>query len=117
MKPLELAHLFGRSHIIAEPWASTAELTAGLCSGKWDGLGCHEKIDRHIDEALLARVRWRAFWRLGLAYDMEVQVASEIHANHPDPIDAIRAALRLLELAGWMWDGKAIIKVGEVVQL
>ena len=102
MKPLELAHLVGRNNKgIGEPWASSAELTAALCSGKWDELGCHEKIDRALDPARLKVLRVDALLRLCQSYDLGV---SEVIGSNQNPLDAIREAVRRLEADGWGYD-------------
>lgn len=107
LKPLELAHLVGRNNKgIGEPWASSAALTAALCSGKWGELGCHEKIDRALDLNLQANLRWQAVVRLSEQFtgggDLFLKFAGEII----DPLDAIRETVRTLEEEGWVWDEK-----------
>ncbi len=117
MKPLEWAHLVGRGNIISEPWCSTPELTTGLCSGKWGDLGCHEKIDRALAPELLRELRWRACQRLWEAHGGDYLEGARFVITYPDPLDAIREVVRHLEGMGWEWDGKAIVRVGEVLTI
>jgi hypothetical protein len=72
------AHLAGRRHIVSEPYASSPELTAGLCRDH------HNAIDRGLDPVLLDTLRWFAVQRLALRYRLAI-------ATPPaDPLDVIR---------------------------
>jgi hypothetical protein len=99
MKPLEWAHLAGRGNIISEPWCSTPELTAGLCSGKWGELGCHERVDRALSPDLLNHLRSTALHRLALRYEGFAELDGT-------PLDSIRRLVNWLELDGWEWDAE-----------
>lgn len=116
MRPLEWAHLVGRGNTISEPWCSTSALTVGLCSSKYE-MGCHERLDRNLDKELQDRLRWQGLERLCEDYGIAYLVGAEIAAIHVEPLDAIRAAIRILEMAGSEWDGKQIVKVAQVVRL
>lgn len=113
MRPLELAHLAGRNNKgVGEPWASTAALTAGLCSSGYGVVGCHNKIDQALDANLLRFLRWKAVERLRDDYGFATLAEDSI-----DPLDAIRESIRRLEADGWEWSGTELVKVGEVVSL
>jgi hypothetical protein len=54
-------HVFGRRHLIAEPWASSPELTMGLCRA------CHRSCDGDlggVNKTLRERLRWERFYVL-----------------------------------------------------
>lgn len=113
MRPLELAHLAGRNNKgVGEPWASTAALTAGLCSSGYGVVGCHSKIDQALDANLLRFLRWKAVERLRDDYGFATLAEDSV-----DPLDAIRESIRRLEADGWEWSGTELVKVGEVVNL
>lgn len=99
---MELAHLVGRNNKgIGEPWASSVELTAALCSHGFGVLGCHESIDRALNPKLLKDLRTDALIRLCSTYGLGL---AEIVAERSDPLDAIREACRRLDDAGWAYD-------------
>jgi len=99
MRPLELAHLVGRNNKgVGEPWASSAELTAALCSSGYGFTGCHDRIDRAISPDLQANLRWKALNALMDRYHSDLVPSSD------DPLDVIRAAVQQLEEEGWGFD-------------
>lgn len=108
MRPLEWAHLAGRGNIISEPWASTPELTAALCSHGFGVLGCHEMIDRNLNPNLLKDLRTDAVIRLCQTYELGL---AAIVGDYEEPLDAIREAVRRLETE-WEYDPdrNAIVK-------
>lgn len=113
MRPLEIAHLAGRNNKgVGEPWASSAELTAALCSSAYGVTGCHQKIDRALDPSLLNRLREDALERLVFHYPAPYPSGGE-------PLDAIREVIRYLEDAGWTYDFEShrIIKLAPVVEM
>lgn len=101
---LELAHLCGRpgSGMCLGPWANSVELGVALCAsdpmtGK---IGCHPKIDRHLDEQLRANLDYQGCRRLH-------ERADSIFPNKPrsplyldDIPSEIRKFVRRLEAAG-----------------
>jgi hypothetical protein len=100
-RPLEWAHLAGRnSKGVGEPWASSAELTVGLCTSAYGVTGCHQKIDRALAPQLLKDLRTAALVRLCSAYSLGL---AAIVGEHTEPLDAIREAVRGLE-ADWEYD-------------
>lgn len=102
LRPLEWCHLAGRGNVISEPWCSTPELTVGLCSTAYGELGCHQKIDRHLDDALLCELRQTGLVRLMSRFP-------ELHfLNYGDPLSGIRHAVVLLEAAGWVFDAERV---------
>jgi hypothetical protein len=104
MHPLEWAHLAGRGNIISEPFASLPELTAGLCVSSYGRVGCHDSIDRGLNPDLLNQLRQRAIVLLMVRFK-ELPML-----RYDDPLDGIRDAVRQLENAGWMWDGRDLVK-------
>lgn len=82
----DLAHLFGRRHIIEEPWASSPECCLGLCRG------CHNSVDRGLAPDLLERLRWQAVVRLCGATRQPIP-SVEDH----DVLGAIRTVVDALE--------------------
>jgi hypothetical protein len=109
MRPLEWAHLATRGNVISEPWCSTPELTAALCSSGYGEIGCHQKIDRNIAKQLLKDLRTDALIRLCETYGLGI---SEIVGEREDPLDAIREAVRRLDAAGWEYaaDRNQVVK-------
>jgi hypothetical protein len=97
--PLQDAHLAGRpgSGACLGAWANAPELRVALCCADpaRGTLGCHEKIDRDLDPELRDRLRWEAVQRL----DDCIQPDLGDSAGDPaaDPLDAIRALVRLAE--------------------
>ena len=115
MRPLELAHLVGRNNKgVGEPWASSAELTAALCTSAYCVVGCHQKIDRALDNNLLRLLRWEALERLKVSFGFATVADDSL-----DPLDAIRETIRVLEADGWTYDFEThrIIKLAPVVEL
>ena len=96
LRPLEWCHIAGRGNVVAEPFASSPELTMGLCSAGWEDIGCHNKIDRAIDLELREMLRWKAVSALMKRYRLG-WVAGD------NAIDAIREAVRHLEAEGWVY--------------
>lgn len=82
---MDWAHLFGRRALIGEPWCSSPELTAGLCRD------CHRAIDGNVDTDLRDRLRWDGITRF-----VEANGLPQALTRKSDPLDAIRAAERLL---------------------
>ena len=77
----EWAHLAGRRHLIAEPWCSSAELTAALCRE------CHRALDGNRTPAVLATLRWDAIERLMARLPGPIEPV----LGHPrDPMGVIR---------------------------
>lgn len=58
----EWAHMFGRRHLVAEPHASSPELTAALCRSH------HQGIDRGLLPDTQLVLRWAACQRFGLRW-------------------------------------------------
>jgi len=80
----EWAHLFGRRHIIEEPWASSPELTAALCRTH------HRRLDANQDSALQTHLRAAALTRLSARLGVPIptgvdqaQAAREMVATQP----------------------------------
>ena len=114
MRPLDWAHLVGRNNKgIGEPWCSLPELTAGLCTSGYGVVGCHDKIDRALDLALLERLRSKALGRLWGRFPDDIRD----DYNQGTPLDNIRSTIAHLIDRGWEWDGQALVRVGEVVHL
>ena len=97
---LELAHLCGRpgSGMCLGPWANSVELGVALCAsdpmtGK---IGCHPKIDRHIDNELRITLQTDAADRLWHRLPGGDRVASDAEYIAA----SIREAVRRLEAAG-----------------
>jgi hypothetical protein len=91
---VEWAHLFGRpgSGFCLGPLANSAELTAALCRE------CHNKVDRHLDEALALRLRQDGMRRLLISVNKPLPVGVWL-----DP-DAIRPIIAKIEADGWHFD-------------
>ena|ERR1019366_8722350 len=64
----ELAHLFGRRHIIGEPWCSSPALTMGLCKAD------HQSIDRGLNPDLRERLQWVGLVRLCAAETLPISL-------------------------------------------
>jgi hypothetical protein len=64
-------HLFGRGNIVAEPWCSLPEMTAGLCRT------CHRAIDEARAPELRERLRRLALLRLGCRFPRELPLVAE----------------------------------------
>ena len=94
---LDVAHLAGRRNIVSEPWASSAALCAALCSARTWGfsLGCHEAIDQGKDDLLRHDLRRRAINRMAVVLNVDPGAYM-----WPDPLDGIRALVRLAEERG-----------------
>jgi hypothetical protein len=93
VRVVEVAHLFGRRHIVEEPWASAPELCAALCcvaSWEYVRFGCHERIDRGLDPELRERLRWIAVERLARAHRLPVP-------RDADATGAVRALVAQLQ--------------------
>jgi len=86
---LDWAHLFGRRHLIEEPWCSSPELTAGICRSH------HRAIDQYTDEPLRRLLQWRAVVRL--AEKLNKPVPSQ------DMVDAVQAIRELIDEAMAEW--------------
>lgn len=56
--PTDWAHVAGRGHIIAEPYASSPELTGALCRR------CHSAIDEHRDQQRIIKFQSQGAMRL-----------------------------------------------------
>lgn len=106
MRPLDWAHLAGRNNKgVGEPWCSTPELTAGLCTSGYGHVGCHQKIDRALDQELLNRLRRNAAERLAQRYGL----SPEIPDSYTAPLDSIRAVVRHLDQF-YEWGGTSIVR-------
>src|SRR5665213_212817 len=66
--PTEWAHLFGRRHIIGEPWCSSPALTMGLCKAD------HQSIDRGLNPDLRSRLQWVGLVRLCAAETLPISL-------------------------------------------
>jgi len=89
----EWCHLVGRGNLVAEPFTSLPELTAGLCRDH------HNAIDRHLDDDLR-----RALTRRGYEWLVEwYEVRTPAEDAGDDPLDLVREYVRRMELE-WKWD-------------
>jgi hypothetical protein len=73
------AHLFGRRHLLSEPWTSSPACTMGLCRGH------HNAVDRGLDPDLLHRLRMVGLVRLCTVEGAPLSLISD------DPLGSIRA--------------------------
>ena len=114
MHPLDWCHLAGRNNKgIGEPWASHPALTAGLCTSGYGHVGCHDLIDRGLDDDLLQVLRWRALGRLWESFPDDMRDDE----NAGTALDNIRQTIAHLIDLGWGWNGTAIVQFGELVAL
>ena len=91
---LEWAHLFGRpgSGWCLGPIANSVELTAALCRD------CHNKVDRHLDEALALRLRQDGMRRL------ITTIGRYVTGDTWLDVDAMRPLVAMMEAEGWKFD-------------
>lgn len=101
-RPLQVAHLMGRRNIVSEPWASWAGLCAHLCSADLRyGLGCHEKVDRYLDDQLRFALHDRAARALlPMVTDQKERVNCYRTLELKQAFYAIGQAVRSLEASG-----------------
>lgn len=102
----DMGHVFGKGSRRAglpEAWASQPELCAALCCARtWgDRIGDHEKLDRHLDAELEARLGWRAVDRLA-----ERLYTLCVWPEEWTPLEAIRELLRQAANRGIIPDGR-----------
>lgn len=90
VETVEVAHLFGRRHIIAEPYASDLALMAPLCQP------CHRSIDSNQDVDLRDNLRFAAALRFASAHGIPDDVIA-LSAMDGDPVALIRTCERYLE--------------------
>jgi hypothetical protein len=67
---IERHHTFARGHLLADRWASRAEMLAALCCARSYGMqrsGCHEAVTLETDPELRDRLRLFALVRLCVA--------------------------------------------------
>jgi hypothetical protein len=88
----EWNHVFGRMHIIEEPWASYYPLTIMLCSD------IHNRF--HELPFIQMRIRWRVLYQFADILGIRV-----IDNFDSDPIPEIRQIVRELNEQGVMPDG------------
>lgn len=87
---VQWAHLAGRRHLVAEPWASSPFLTVALCPEH------HADIDANRNPISLHHLRYAAFRKLtqiaNLILPPEIQQDALI-----DPLGAIKRTVAILE--------------------
>lgn len=87
----EWAHLFGRMHIIPEPWASRPEMTLALCRRH------HNAVDRGLDEEMRETLRWRGVMTLAENVGL-LELARGRYRDHQwSAVDAARDLVREIE--------------------
>lgn len=89
------AHMAGRRHLVGEPWASSPQLTMGLCRS------CHTSIDQNRDIELRDTLRRRSVaWlcELGAARGLNMDELETLSLE--DPLAAIMRAVDVLDGAG-----------------
>ena len=87
--PLDYSHVVGRRNIVGEPFASSPELTQGLCRE------CHRRYDSYAVSALRRKLEEAAILRLATRYHKPLLVDALRH-----PMDAIRRMVAELEKEG-----------------
>ena len=89
------AHLAGRRHVVAEPWASSPQLTVGLCRE------CHTKIDTNVDMELRDNLRRSGVGRLcDYGSSRGVAMGDIAELSLTDPLAAIIQGVGRLVEAG-----------------
>lgn len=104
---LQAAHLFGRRATGAGlgDWANCEHLMAALCTVHDGAVGCHERVDRHLDVHLAQRLRREALYRLSEAVEGRPTAVGQIRL-FTGTLDEARRLVAELEASGWTYDAE-----------
>jgi hypothetical protein len=91
---MEVHHVDGRGDPVRESEALCAQL---CCAHPNYGLGCHEKVQRHLDPELEASVLWSAAERLAAGIGIGA-VLKEMRGTDWRPHDALLEMIRCDEI-------------------
>jgi hypothetical protein len=111
-RTLQWSHVFGRRGTGGGlgDWADIADLTTKLCVATDGEVGCHAKLDRHLDDILAMRLTWAAINRLAKTCKVDLPRMGITPAEFP-ATDAVRSLIRILEADGWTVDSETLLPV------